>query len=42
MKQIKFLLELVRQNGYSPEQIKAEFNVSAIESMTRTLCSRVQ
>ena len=39
-KQIKFLLDLARQNGYSPEQIKAKFNVPAIESMTKTQCSR--
>ena len=39
-KQIKFLLDLARQNGYSPEQIKAKFNVSSLESMTKTQCSR--
>ena len=39
-KQIKFLLDLARQNGYSPDQIKAKFNVPAIESMTKTQCSR--
>ena len=39
-KQIKFLLDLARQNGYSPEQIKAKLNVPAIESMTKTQCSR--
>ena len=39
-KQIKFLLDLARQNGYSPEQIKAKFTVPAIESMTKTQCSR--
>ena len=39
-KQIKFLLDLARQNGYSPDQIKAKYNVPAIESMTKTQCSR--
>ena len=39
-KQVKYLLDLARQNGYSPEQIKAKFNVPAIESMTKTQCSR--
>ena len=39
-KQIKFLLDLARQNGYSPEQIKAKFNVPALESLTKTQCSR--
>ena len=39
-KQIKFLLDLARQNGYTPEQIKARFNVSALEDLSRTQCSR--
>ena len=39
-KQIKFLLDLARQNGYTPEQIKARFNVPALESLTKTQCSR--
>ena len=39
-KQIKFLLDLARQFGINPEQIKAKFNVPAIESMTKTQCSR--
>ena len=39
-KQIKFLLDLARQNGYSPEQLKARFNVPALESLTKTQCSR--
>ena len=39
-KQIKFLLDLARQFGITPEQIKAKFNVPAIESMTKTQCSR--
>ena len=39
-KQIKFLLDLARQFGINPEQIKAKFNVPAIESMTKTKCSR--
>jgi len=39
-KQIKFLLDLARQNGYSAEQLKARFNVPALESLTKTQCSR--
>ena len=39
-KQIKFLLDLARQNGYSIEQLKSRFNVSALESLTKTQCSR--
>ena len=31
---------MAKQNGYSPEQIKAKFNVPSIESMTKTQCSR--
>ena len=39
-KQIKFLLDLARQNGYSIEQLKARFNVSVLEELSRTQCSR--
>ena len=39
-KQIKFLLDLARQNGYTAEQLKARFNVPALESLTKTQCSR--
>lgn len=39
-KQIKFLLDLARQNGYSIEQLKAKFNVSQLEDLSRTQCSR--
>ena len=39
-KQIKFLLDLARQNGYTIEQLKARFNVSQIEALSRTQCSR--
>ena len=39
-KQIKFLLDLARQNGYSVDQLKARFNVSALEDLSRTQCSR--
>ena len=39
-KQIKFLLDLARQNGYSIEQLKSRFNVSALEDLSRTQCSR--
>ena len=39
-KQIKFLLDLARQYNVSPDQIKAKFNVPALESLTKTQCSR--
>ena len=39
-KQVKYLLDLARQYGVSPDQIKAKFNVPALESMTKTQCSR--
>ena len=39
-KQVKYLLDLARQYGVSPEQIKAKFNVSSLESMTKVQCSR--
>ena len=39
-KQIKFLLDLARQNGYTVDQLKARFNVSALEDLSRTQCSR--
>ena len=39
-KQVKYLLDLARQYGVSPDQIKAKFNVPALESLTRTQCSR--
>ena len=39
-KQIKFLLDLALQNGYTIEQLKARFNVSQIEALSRTQCSR--
>ena len=39
-KQVKYLLDLARQYGVSPDQIKAKFNVPALESLTQTQCSR--
>ena len=39
-KQIKFLLDLARQNGDTIEQLKARFNVSVLEKLSRTQCSR--
>ena len=39
-KQIKFLLDLAKQNGYTAEQLKVKYNVPALESLTRTQCSR--
>ncbi len=39
-KQIKFLLDLARQNGYTVEQLKARFNVSVLEELSRAQCSK--
>ena len=39
-RQIKFLLDLARQSGYTIEQLKARFNVAALEDLSRTQCSR--
>ena len=39
-KQIKFLLDLARQSGYTIEQLKSRFNVSVLEDLSRTQCSR--
>ena len=39
-KQIKYLLDIARQIGYTPEQLKAKFNVPVLESLTKTQCSR--
>ena len=39
-KQIKYLLDLAKQYGVSPDQIKNKFNVPALESLTKTQCSR--
>jgi hypothetical protein len=39
-KQIKFLLDLARQNGYTVEQLKAKYNVSVLEELSRAQCSR--
>ena len=39
-KQIKYLLDLARQYGVSPDQIKAKFNVPSVESLTKPQCSR--
>ena len=39
-KQIKFLLDLAKQNGYTPEQLKTRFNVSALEDLSKAQCSK--
>ena len=39
-KQIKYLLDIARQIGYTVEQLKAKFNVPALESLTKMQCSR--
>ena len=39
-KQVKYLLDLARQYGVSPDQIKIKFNVPSLESLTKTQCSR--
>ena len=38
--ELEALLDLARQYGVSPDQIKAKFNVPALESLTKTQCSR--
>ena len=40
LKQVKYLLDLARQFGITPEQIKAKFNVPSLESMTKVQCSK--
>ena len=39
-KQVKYLLDLAKQYGVSPDQIKVKFNVPSLESLTKTQCSR--
>ena len=39
-KQIKFLLDLARNCGITPEQIKARFGVAVLEALTKSQCSR--
>jgi hypothetical protein len=39
-KQVKYLLDLARQFGINPDQIKAKFNVPSLESMTKVQCSK--
>ena len=39
-KQIKFLLDLARQNGYTVEQLKSKFGVSVLEELSCAQCSR--
>ena len=39
-KQVKYLLDLARQYGVSPDQIQVNFNVPSLESLTKTQCSR--
>ena len=39
-KQIKYLLDLAKQYGVSPDQIKNTFNVPSLESLSKTQCSR--
>ena len=38
-KQIKYLLDLARINGVTPQQILARFKVNAMEELTRSQCS---
>ena len=38
-KQIKYLLDLARTNGVTPQQILARFKVNALEELTRNQCS---
>ena len=39
-KQIKYLLDIARQIGYTVDQLKARFNGPALDSLTKTQCSR--
>ncbi len=39
-KQIKYLLDLAKMYGVSPDQIKVKFNVSSVESLTKIQCSK--
>lgn len=39
-RQIKFLLDLAKQNGYTPEQLKTRFNVSSLEDLSKVQCSK--
>ena len=38
-KQIKYLLDLARTNGITPQQILTRFKVNALEELTRNQCS---
>ena len=38
-KQIKYLLDLARNNDVTPQQILARFKVNALEELTRNQCS---
>ena len=38
-KQIKYLLDLARANGVTPQQILTRFKVNALEELTRNQCS---
>ena len=38
-KQIKYLLDLARANGVTPQQLLARFKVNALEDLTRNQCS---
>ena len=38
-KQIKYLLDLARNNGVTPQQILTRFKVNALEDLTRNQCS---
>ncbi len=39
-KQIKFLLDLARTAGMSPQQIATKFNVVSVDDLTRSQCSK--
>ena len=38
-KQIKYLLDLARANGVTPQQLLTRFRVNALEELTRNQCS---
>ncbi len=39
-KQIKFLLDLARTAGMSPQQIATKFNLASVDDLSRTQCSK--
>ena len=40
-KQLKYLLDLARQKGVTPQQIAGQFNVPEVQRLTRSQCSKL-